>query len=168
VVEWNDAALTAIRATHPGPPMVARALAVVHTAIFDAWTAYDAKAVPTQVNGIARRPANERTESNKERAVSFAAYRALIDLFPTQQATFDAVMQKHAFDPGDLSTDPATATGVGNLAAAAVLAFRHHDGANQLGDLAAGQYADYTGYQPVNTPSNVVDPNRWQPLLTTD
>jgi hypothetical protein len=168
VLEWDEAALAAIRATHPGPPMAARALAVVHTAIFDAWTAYDAKAVPTEANGIARRPAGERSQSNKERAVSFAAYRALTDLFPTEQTTFDAVMQRHGFVSGDLSTDPSTPAGVGNIAAAAVLAFRHHDGSNQLGDLAPGQYADYTGYQPVNSPSTVVDPNRWQPLLTTD
>jgi len=61
-----------------------------------------------------------------------------------------------------------TATGIGNTAAAAVLTFRHHDGANQLGDLAPGAYADYTGYQPVNTPSQVVDPNRWQPLVVSN
>jgi PAP2 superfamily len=30
--------------------------------------------------------------------------------------------------------------------------------------LAAGAYADYTGYQPVNTVDRVTDPTRWQPL----
>ncbi len=168
VIEWDQAALAAVRATHPGPPMAARALAVVHTAIYDAWTAYDATAVATLANGVARRPANERSEANKERAVSFAAYRALVDLFPTEQSSFDAAMQRHQFDPADLSTDASTPAGVGNVAAAAVIAFRHHDGANQLGDLAPGEYADYTGYQAVNTPSTVADPNHWQPLLTTD
>jgi hypothetical protein len=54
------------------------------------------------------------------------------------------------FDPLDSSTDPSTPAGIGNLTAAAVLSFRHHDGANQLGDLASGAYSDYTGYQPVN------------------
>ena len=39
VTKWNDAALEAIRVTHPGPPIVARALAI--TCMFDAWTAYD-------------------------------------------------------------------------------------------------------------------------------
>jgi len=49
-----------------------------------------------------------------------------------------------------------------------VIAFRHHDGSNQLGDLSPGAYSDYTGYQPVNSPSQINDPNRWQPLLVTD
>ena len=27
-------------------------------------------------------------------------------------------------------------------------------------------YSDYTGYVPVNTPSALIDPSRWQPVLT--
>jgi hypothetical protein len=49
-----------------------------------------------------------------------------------------------------------------------VIAFRHHDGANQLGDLHAGAYSDYTGYVPVNDPDHINDPNRWQPLRFSD
>ena len=44
VIQWNDATLQAIRDTKPGPPMVARALAIVHTCIYDAWAAYDERA----------------------------------------------------------------------------------------------------------------------------
>ncbi|MFL5563024.1 MAG: vanadium-dependent haloperoxidase, partial [Gemmatimonadaceae bacterium] len=168
VARWNDAELVAIRRTRIGPPMVARALAVTNTAMFDAWAAYDARAVGTRLGSTLRRPPDDRTTANKERAISFAAYRALVDLFPSEQATFDAVMQSLGFEPADHSIDPVTATGIGNLAAAAVIEFRHHDGANQLGDLAPGRYADYTGYQPVNSPSEVRDPNRWQPLLVPD
>lgn len=36
VLRWNDAALQAVRESRMGPPMVARALAVIHTCIFDA------------------------------------------------------------------------------------------------------------------------------------
>jgi hypothetical protein len=168
VVQWNEAALQAVRQTRLGPPMVARALAIVHTAIYDAWAAYDARATATRTGGTLRRPPSERTDANKQRAVSFAAYRALVDLFPTERASFDAVMQQLGLDPNDLSMDVTTPVGIGNSAAAAVLAFRHRDGANQLGDLAPGAYADYTGYQPVNTPSQVVDPNRWQPLIVSN
>ena len=63
------------------------------------------------------------------------------------------------YDPDDASTDPASPTGVGNQAAAAVLAFRATDGSNQ-----ANGYADTIGYVPVNTPDQVNDPFRWQPL----
>src|SRR2546430_2777193 len=45
VVRWNAAALQGVPDSRIGPPMVARALAIVHTCIFDAWTAYDKRAV---------------------------------------------------------------------------------------------------------------------------
>jgi len=48
-----------------------------------------------------------------------------------------------------------------------VLDFRHQDGSNQLGDMpgsSGAPYSDYTNYQPVNSPDEVRDPNRWQPL----
>lgn len=168
VFRWDDAALEAIRRTRLGPPMVARALAVSHTAMYDAWALYDARASATRLSSNLRRPARERTDANKARAVSQAAYRTLSDLFPQEEPRFSALMRELGYDQGDFSTDPATAAGIGNLAAEAVLAFRHHDGSNQLGDLAPGKYLDYTGYEPVNEPTRIVDPNRWQPLIIPD
>jgi hypothetical protein len=168
VLQWDTAALQAIRVTKPGPPIVARALAIVHTAMYDAWAAYDHQAVGTRLGGTLRRPPVERTLANKSEAVSFAAYRALVDLFPTQTSPFNDVMASLGYDPANSSTDVATPPGVGNVAAAAVIAFRHHDGANQLGDLHPGAYSDYTGYVPVNDPDHINDPNRWQPLRFSD
>ena len=165
-MRWNSAALQAVRKSKLGPPMVARALAVVNTAMYDAWSAYDAQAIATRP-GLSRRPAGERTAENKSRAVSYAAYDALVDLFPSEAASFGDRMVELLYDPADRSTDLTTPTGIGHAAAAAVLAFRHGDGANQLGDRAPGAYSDYTGYQPVNTPTTIVDPNRWQPLDVT-
>jgi hypothetical protein len=166
VVTWSSATLQAFRDTRVGPPISARALAIVHTAIYDAWAAYDARAVGTRLGGALRRPAAERTEANKHRAISYAAYRALVDLFPTEVRKFDALMERFGYDPSDRSTDPSTATGVGNVAAEAVLDYRRNDGSNQRGDLNGGApYSDYTGYTPVNSPARLVDPTRWQPLL---
>ena len=48
VTKWNEVALEAIRTTHPGPPMVARSLAIAHTCMYDAWAAYDNKAIGTR------------------------------------------------------------------------------------------------------------------------
>ena len=93
VVQWDEAALEAIRHSSLGPPMAARALAVVHTTMYDAWAAYDAQALGTMRGAELRRPAAEHTAANKQRAVSIAAYRALVDLFPTQQGDFDALLQ---------------------------------------------------------------------------
>lgn len=167
VLEWNEAALEAVSAELMGPPQVTRALAIAHTCMYDAWSAYDRVAVGTLLGSALRRPEAEWTVANKHEAISFAAYRALVDLFPAQRALFDAVMVGHGFDPGNETTDQTTPAGVGNVACAAVLELRRGDGSNQRGEMNGGApYSDYTGYQPVNTSTELADPNRWQPLAT--
>lgn len=156
---WTQTLLDTISAVKPGPPMTARAIGLVATAIFDAWAAYDAVAVGTRMGDNLRRPAGERTQANKEKAISFAAYRLLVDLYPTQQSRFDNMMATLGYNPLDTTTDTSTPQGIGNVAAAALISFRHSDGSNQLNN-----YADTTGYVPVNTPSSVVDPSKWQQL----
>jgi len=174
VVQWNQAILQGVRDSTLGPPMVARALAIVHTCIYDAWAAYDAKAIGTQFGGELRRPQPERTLLNKNEAISFAAYRASLDVFPWDKNKFDQLMIDLGYDINDTSTNLSTPDGIGNVTCAAVLEFRHADGSNQLGNLTLSgvPYADYTGYNPVNVPSTVPvgdlstvrDPNHWQPL----
>jgi hypothetical protein len=182
VLLWNEAFLQGVRESKLGPPMVARALAIAHTCIYDAWAAYDHKAVGTRLGGTLRQAPPERTLANRKQAISFAAYRAAVDLFPESTTTvFDPLMRSLGFDGADLSTDRTTPTGVGNLTALAVLDFRHGDGANQLGDILGGRpgvpYADYTGFAPVNDPmdirvpfdpTTVHDANLWQPLRYVD
>ncbi|HEV8318702.1 MAG TPA: hypothetical protein VGQ10_14905 [Vicinamibacterales bacterium] len=169
VLQWNDVALEAIRHSTLGPPMVARALAIVHTCMYDAWAAYDRVGSGTRFGVSLRRPRREHSPSHKREAVSVAAYRALVDLFPAQQALFDDLMARLEYDPLDTTTDPTTPRGVGNMACAAVLTFRHADRSNQLGDINGGAaYSDYTGYVPVNTPTQLNDPNRWQPITFAD
>jgi len=164
--QWNNALLQAVRNTGFAPMWTARALACVHTSMYDAWAAYDPVAVGTRLGGSLRRPAGEHTQANKEKAISYAAYRTLVDLFPSQQAVlFDPLMAALGYDPSDISADTATPQGVGNVAAGAELAFRHDDGANQLGNMNGGApYSDYTGYVPKNTSTTLNDPNYWQPL----
>src|ERR1043166_7549266 len=86
VWEWNNVALAEVRMSKSlrnGPPMVARALAIVHTCVYDAWAAYDDVAVgTTDTGGTRRRPPDERTDENKAKAISFAAYRCLRNLYP--------------------------------------------------------------------------------------
>jgi hypothetical protein len=148
---------------------------VVHTAIYDAWAAYDPVAVGTRMGSNLRQQAADRTLDNKNRAVSFAAYAALVDLFPARQAVY----AKQMVDLGYVTngSDTSSAAMVGATAAQAVLDWRHHDGANQLADepgtpipLDGSEpkpYSDYTGHKPKNswnTPADTLDPDHWQPL----
>jgi hypothetical protein len=182
VLLWNQAALQGVRDSKLGPPMVARALAIVHTCIFDAWAAYDHQAFGTRLGDALRRPRRQRTLANINTAISFAAYRAAVDLFPVDRASvFDPLMRRLGYDPANATNDITRPAGVGNVAAKAVLEFRHRDGANQLGDVSGGNpgvpYSDYTGYvsanRPMDTrrsfdPTTVWDPNRWQQLHYID
>jgi hypothetical protein len=129
-----------------------------------------------------RRPAQERRYENKLEAISYATYRAGVDLFPASKATaFDPLLASIGLDPDNHSVDTTTPAGIGNVAAAAVLAVRHHDGANQLGDEPGGAagvaYSDYTGYHSANDPmdtrvaldpATVHAPDRWQQLRYID
>lgn len=163
-VVWAEAALTAIRAlgkpdklserARIGPPMVARSLAILHTAIFDAWAIYDAVAISTQL----RLPRQlGMPDEVKTQAMSQAAYRILVDQFPTEVATFDLAMTSLGLIPST-SEDASTPEGIGNLVAKALLNDRYRDGANQRGDLTGGGlYADYTGYIPSNLPVSATE-----------
>lgn len=171
LLQWNDAVLEAIRVTHPGPPVVARALAIVNTSTFDAWAAFDNKARGTQFGSSLKAPAGIRNDAGKSEAVAYAAFRAASDLFPqpAQKQYFRDLLIQQGYNPDNLATNRNTAAGIGNLAAKALLTYRHKDKSNQLGEVNGGApYSDWTGYQPVNTPDLIRDPNRWQPLRVSD
>lgn len=188
ILQCNAISLEAIRALgklpdispdrpRGGPPQVARSQGVVYTCIYDAWAAFDNIAKPLH-STTPRRPVAQRTEANRRKTVVRAAYRGLIDQFPP--AIFEPVFRAHyegllaallaaeGVAPGDNNTNANNPVGVANLAADAVLAFRHADNANQ-----AGVYADTTGYVPRNAPMFVLQPaaadaiaecGLWQPL----
>ncbi len=178
VIQWNNAALQGVRDSKLGAPMVARALAIVHTCMYDAWTAFDHDARSTLPNGLIRSVELPNDLAAKNKALSFAAYRASVDLFPGDtNSVFKPLMATLGYDPGDNSTDVSTPSGIGNVACQTVLNFRHDDGSNQLGNLTPSgtPYADYTSYTPANppsivpvNPSTVVDVNHWQPLQYVD
>ena len=158
MIQWNNTALECVRRTIPGPTITSRALAVMHTAMYDAWSTYDPVAQPTVRNGIPKHGGGNGL-GGKIHSINYAAYRALLDLFPTQTSFIVGQMQAVGEDPNDNSTDTKSPSGIGNVAAQAVIGFRHSDGSNQLNG-----YADTTGYAPVNTPDTLNDPRRWQPL----
>ncbi len=160
-LKWSEETLGMIRASTLPPTAVSRVLAVVQTSVYDAWAAYDPVAVGTRLAGTLRRPADERTIDNKSQAISFAAYRALLDLFPSQRGVLTEFMTALGYDPADNTVDPASGAGVGNRAAAAVLAARAGDGSNQHGEKGGAPYSDWTGYQPAGPQETW----HWQPLV---
>ena len=121
VTEWNIAALDAVRENRTSPPRAARALAMLHVAIYDA------------VNGIARTheayfvKGTVPASASIEAAGSTAAHRVLSTLFPAQAATFDAVHQRVL---AALVDTPQKRTGMawGEQVAAAILNNRANDG----------------------------------------
>src|SRR5262249_54726681 len=74
---WLDIAEEAtareVDANGARPTIVSRTLAIWATAMFDAWAAYDAKAVGSRLGGTLRRPESERTLENKKKAISYAS-----------------------------------------------------------------------------------------------
>ena len=70
--------------------------------------------------------------------MSFAAYTVMLDLYPARQATLDAFLVSLGLNPAESISDPTQPVGIGRAAAQALLAFRHSDGSNQLGELHAG------------------------------
>ena len=90
---WNEVALEANRVSHSnnsdsgtlGPPLSARALAIIHLAMYDAYAATDpGSGLPPYLPGRPPPPSPLPAA-----AVAGAAYTALTHLFPSQKAFFD-------------------------------------------------------------------------------
>src|SRR6185369_12466425 len=131
----------------PRPTVTSRFLGLIWTAVFDAWSRYDDKAMPVYLKNVDRRPSKEYTLKNKEAAISYAAYRAMLVYYFSDSLMLRNKMKEFGFDPDDHSLDPATPAGIGNLAAKAVIEARMDDGANQTGTTKGcnGEiYSDYT------------------------
>jgi hypothetical protein len=185
ILRWDERTLEAIRANprFTGPTVAARALGIVHTATYDAWAAYDPDAVDTRQRLRAdpnlRRPAAEGIgaagEVNKSKAISFAAYTVLVDLFPYRKSNLDTYM--NSLYP-NFALDNTTPAVIGRGAGEAVRLFRHGDGSTQypgdgsnqqpgtdwVGSAQVMKYPDTTGYTAVNKWNLVNDPSHWQPL----
>jgi len=153
------------------PTILSRQMAIPITAMFDAWAAYDAKAVGTMHGGSLRRPAAEQTQANKETAIAHAMYRTCLDHYPAFDDYLTQEMKRLGYDPNDRSEDLTSPVGIGNHVARVILEYRHRDGANQRGDEQGSSgkpYSDYTMYRAVNPSDKTFDPDRWQPIPFDD
>lgn len=162
VVEWNRVAALAVQLMVMPVTIAARMYAMVNEAIYNAWAHYDGKPAFTQA-GLYKRPKSERNDVNRRVAISHAAHGALSEFFPNLIYLFDALLQRSTADAWT-SYGGWLADNVGRESAWRVVQSRNDDGANMRGDRNPGFYSDWTGYQSVNTPDQITDLSRWQPL----
>ena len=139
VLQWNEVMLDAIRATNMNPPRASRAMAIVHTAIYDAVNAIERTHEVYAVDVFASPLASV------DAAVSAAAHATLSSLFPTQAGAFDSKLDESlAGIPDGLAEDLGVALG--------------QDVATQLLTLRAGD-----GWDAVVPYTPGTDPGDWQP-----
>ncbi|HXC52159.1 MAG TPA: vanadium-dependent haloperoxidase [Candidatus Limnocylindrales bacterium] len=169
---WMEQLLAAIRLDIPRPTVHARNLFHLSVAMWDAWVAYDHKTSAAPYLFAEKPEIDPDVYTARSVAISYASYRILTHRFVVgpghvaTQAHLDAAMDALGFDRSFTSTEGDNPAAVGNRIAATVIAYGASDGANE-----ANNYADDSGYVPVNEPlypalsgATMVDPNRWQPL----
>ena len=173
--KWGKIALDATandtERFRPRPTVTSRMLALVWTAVFDAWSRYDDKASPVYLQHVDRVAEEQRTLKNKETAISYAAYRSMLAYYFSDSVMLKNKMKEFGFDPDNHSSDPSTPEGIGNLAAKAVIDARMNDGSNQTGTMQGSNgsiYSDYTAYIPVNSADTLKDIKHWQPKYFSD
>jgi hypothetical protein len=167
-LHWNQLTLKAIKYCRTSPPIAARSLAMVHTAMYDAWSIYNPHALSTRTALYIKAPQNQCNKENVRKAFSYAAYRVLMDLFwlvlpPENKNMFTDFMCSLEYNPDDTSINITTPSGIGNLCARMIIECRNGDGSNPHGTLSMPAWSDYTGYQPVNSPEIIKDINKCQP-----
>jgi len=121
VIDWNRAALEAIRVDQTAPPVATRNLAMMHVAIYDAVNAIDRAHQPYYVQ--IDPPAN----TSREAAVASAAYRIMVQAYPNQIEYFDLVLYESLKKVPDsqAKTDGIT---LGQYVADEIIALRTGDG----------------------------------------
>jgi membrane-associated phospholipid phosphatase len=139
VTDWNTTALNAIKAGSTPPPFASRALAIMHTAMYDANNAVTKARrsylpIPAAASGASR-----------EAAVAQAARDVLAGLFPSQAATFDAQLNTHlgSIGPGQSRNDGVS---LGTTVATNFLNHRANDGSSAPTPWTQG--SDPTDWQP--------------------
>ena len=165
---WNEVLLDAIRRDLPAPTVHARNLYHTSAAMWDAWAAYDIQATGVFVTEEQRA---SNVEAARNEATSYAAFRILearyIDSIGATETIpqFDRLMQDLCYSIDVTTIEGDTPAALGNRIAGVILDAGLVDGSNE------GEGYASPGYDPVNpaltvdaSGTELVDPNRWQPL----
>lgn len=172
-LRWNQLACDAIYYTKTPPTIAARALAIIHTAMYDAWSIFqDGCELSTTTGDLYQKLGDStwNTKDNRRQAYSFAAYRCILSdgifanplptAFKEELKTF--MVEDLSYDAADTNQNTNNPAGIGNLSARLVLECRQGDKSNQ-----ENGFKDWTGYVPTNPPQpeRTKNINHWQPGL---
>lgn len=144
IITWNAVALNLAAETEAFPPAVARSLAIMHTAMYDAVNAIDQSYMPylVEVDSL------DAPWASKEAAAAAAAHRVLVNLYPQQAVQFDQQLsQSLAAIPDGLAEDKGVV--LGQFVADQILATRSEDGSSN----------SQSGYVPGDKPGE------WRPTF---
>lgn len=122
VLDWNQQLLSAVAATSTSPPMASRAMAMVHTAVYDAVNSVN----PTHRGYLAVYPTLAGTSADA--AAAQAARDVLAALYPSRAAIFDAQLAQSLAAIPD-SPGKAAGLALGAHAASQTLGSRANDNA---------------------------------------
>lgn len=191
---WDLRALAAIRVDTPHPPAQARNLLSLSVCMYDAWAAYDPKAIGYVYRG---KHTTFDVAAARREAISYAAFQLLKERHAysrTAQLTLiadDSLMTSLGYSISNRSRDPSTPAGVGNSVYDAVSAWFINDGSRQTNGIPWPEAqppvaypntpASQGGYVFINPPlatalsgindghgNTVLDINRWQRLQIVD
>lgn len=168
---WDEAVLGAIRLSTPRPPVHARNLYHLSSAMYDAWAAYDSTA--RGVYFFEKHSAKD-IDAARHEAISYAAYRILKARYVPGngpnivqiQANFDALFLELGYDKDFVSTVGNSPAAIGNRIAATILAAGLADSANEQANYAPNNgYVTVNPAMPFKIPGCVMNnPSKWQPL----
>ena len=156
------------------PSLSFRYVTLILNAGYDATAPYHETAVGVY-SRVDNRPASESADSyNINVASIYAVYQLAMKFDPEREMQWRNMLINNGLDPDDgtglnLSCSRThnldSPIAIGNLAGKCVLEARSADGFNQFGEETPGQpFRDTTGYTPVNSANELVDPSRWQPF----
>jgi hypothetical protein len=168
---WNELALQAIRLDLPQPTVHARNLFHLSAAMYDAWASRDASAQGVYFKEKFSPSSDTASESARAETITYAAYRLLRKRYEISNNLaaldcFQTGLKRAGFDANNTSTQGDTPAAIGNRIGQTVLDATRDDGSNE-----ANNYADTSGFKPVNPVlrpfipgTTMTDPNLWQQL----
>jgi hypothetical protein len=130
VTRWNLTLIAGLEAAASPPPIAARIAAIVQASVFDAVIGIARHFTPYHVAPDAPRGAS------RDAAASEAAYTAMVELLPAQQAIFDAQLSASLAQNSDDPNQPGPAVGQGlhwgHTVAEDILTWRATEGVNTV------------------------------------